>query len=133
MIGIDTNVLVRYITQDDPQQSSLASTIIEQSCTRDDPGFINHIVLCELVWVLKRCYNASKEESLAVVEQILRTAQLQVFQPQVVWQALKETRAGGVDFADYLNVRINKNMGCLETVTFDRALAQNEGVRLLGE
>ncbi len=131
MIGIDTNVLVRYITQDDHVQSPLATKIIEKNCTRDTPGFINHIVICELVWVLKRCYKVSRKESMAVIEQILRTGQLQVYQPQVVWQALKETRSGTADFADYLNVRINKNIGCLETITFDKALGQTDGVRIL--
>ncbi|PIP44135.1 MAG: hypothetical protein COX17_03195, partial [Deltaproteobacteria bacterium CG23_combo_of_CG06-09_8_20_14_all_60_8] len=88
MIGIDTNVLVRYIAQDDPRQSRAAVEFIEQNCSRDTPGFINHIVLCELVWVLKRCYKVNQAEALKVLEQIMRTAQLQIQEPQVVWQAL---------------------------------------------
>ncbi len=60
MTGIDTNVLVRYIVQDDPAQSALATTFIEKNCTAKKPGFINLIVLCELTWVLKRAYRAER-------------------------------------------------------------------------
>jgi len=56
MIGIDTNVLIRHLVQDDPGQSRAATHIMTKQCTRDDPGFINRIVLCEMVWVLESAY-----------------------------------------------------------------------------
>ena len=131
MTGIDTNVLVRYITQDDPQQAEAASNFIEKSCTPEQPGYVNHIVLCEVFWVLQRCYKARKDKILRVIGQILRTEQFRVQEPQIVWLALSETRAGKADFADYLNWSINKNAGCEQTVTFDRALQGTDGVRVL--
>jgi predicted nucleic-acid-binding protein len=131
MTGIDTNVLVRYITQDDPQQAEAASQFIEKSCTPEQPGYVNHIVLCEVVWVLQRCYKTRPEETLKVIEQILRTEQLHVQEPPVVWLALSAARAGKADFADYLNVSINKKAGCEQTVTFDRAFQGTDGVFVL--
>lgn len=131
MIGIDTNVLVRYITQDDPVQASLATHFIENNCSREVPGFVNHIVLCELVWVLKRCYKVDQKDAIRIIEQILRTVQLNVQQPQVVWQAVKAARSGKADFADYLSSRINIASGCLQTVTFDIAASEIESMHLL--
>ena len=131
MIGIDTNVLARYIVQDDPEQASVASHFIENNCSSEMPGFINHIVLCELIWVLKRCYKVKQSDALKVIEQILRTVQLQVQQPQVVWQAVKAARSGKADFADYLSCRINIASGCLKTVTFDVAASEIDNMELL--
>ncbi len=66
MIGFDTNVLVRHLVQDDPRQSRKATQVIAKQCTRDDPGFISRIVLCELVWVLESAYGYSKDTIVAV-------------------------------------------------------------------
>ena len=78
MIGLDTNVLVRYLVQDDPGQSRKATQVIAKRCTRDDPGFVNRIVLCELVWVLESAYGYSKDTIVAVLEKLLRTSQLKI-------------------------------------------------------
>ena len=66
MIGIDTNVQVRHLVQDDPSQSRAATQVITKQCTRDDSGFINRIVLCELVSVLEIAYGYSKGTAVAV-------------------------------------------------------------------
>ena len=131
MIGLDTNVLVRYITQDDQFQAKEASRFIEENCSTERPGYVNHIVLCEIVWVLKRCYQTSRKEVLKVIEQILRTEQFRVQEPQVVWLALSEAKNGKADFADYLSVSINKEAGCEQMVTFDRGLKSAKGVTVL--
>jgi len=133
MTGLDTNVLVRYITQDDPQQSILATQFIEKQCTPESPGFINYIVLCELVWVLRRCYKAERTQSLQVIEQLLRTAQFQIQEPQVVWRALRQAQTGQADFADYLISQINLTHDCEITFTFDTGAAGISGNRLLEE
>ena len=132
MIGLDTNVLVRYITQDDPKQSEAASKYIEENCSAETPGYVNHIVLCEIIWVLQSCYKVNRFEALAVIKQILRTEEFRVQEPQVIWLALADTREGKADFADYLNVRINKEAGCEKTITFDKALQTTKGVTVLG-
>lgn len=124
MTGLDTNILVRYITQDDPQQSALATRFIEEKCSLEFPGFINHIVLCELVWVLNRCYKTDRMQSLQVIEQLLRTAQFQVQEPQIVWKALKLAQKGKADFADFLISQINLAHQCESTITFDGLAAE---------
>ena len=131
MTGLDTNVLVRYLAQDDPVQARTASRFIEEQCSAESPGFINHIVLCELIWVLKRCYAVKQEQALQVIEQLLRTVQFKVQDPEVVWAALRQARNGKADFSDCLIGRINISHGCQETVTFDQAAAEIDGISLL--
>ena len=131
MTGLDTNALVRYLAQDDPVQARTASRFIEEQCSAESPGFINHIVLCELIWVLKRCYAVKQEQALQVIEQLLRTVQFKVQDPEVVWAALRQARNGKADFPDCLIGRINISHGCRETVTFDQAAAEIGGICLL--
>lgn len=129
MIGLDTNVVVRYITQDDPDQSNLAGDFIEKYCTRSNPGFVNLIVCCEIVWVLKRAYGYDKTTILAVMKQILQTAELHIENADLVWKALSEFESGNADFSDYLISSINRNNDCSYTVTFDKkaaSLSQNK-------
>ena len=78
MIGLDANVLVRYLAQDNLGQSRKAIQVITKQCTRDDPGFINRIALCELVWVLESAYGYSKDTIVTVLEKLLRTSQLKI-------------------------------------------------------
>ncbi|MFN6170080.1 MAG: VapC toxin family PIN domain ribonuclease, partial [Burkholderiales bacterium] len=78
MTGIHTNVLVRYLTQDDPVQSPIATRFIEKNCTAESPGFIPVLVLVELVWVLQSHYGASRDEIIKVVTTLLQTRQLAV-------------------------------------------------------
>ena len=67
MIGIDTNVLVRFLTQDDPEQSALASDVFERELSARNPGFIGLVVLAETVWVLQSAYDATSDEVLDIV------------------------------------------------------------------
>lgn len=76
MIGSDTNLLVRYLTQDEPAQAEMARRLIEERCTAAAPGFVNRIVLCELVWVLMRGYRLSRGATADVIERLLRTKEL---------------------------------------------------------
>jgi len=131
VIGIDTNVLVRYLAQDDPVQAQAATRLIEQTCTKDNPGFLNHLVLCETIWVLEGCYGQPKDTLVITIEQILRVAQLRVDEPQVVWQALEDYRNNQADFADYLLSRINHSKNCTTTMTFDRQAGKSPIFTLL--
>ncbi|MCD2449351.1 PIN domain-containing protein [Methylicorpusculum oleiharenae] len=69
MIGLDTNVIVRYLVQDDEQQSKLATDLIEEQCSTETRLFINEITLCEIVWVLKRAYGYDKAVILDILQQ----------------------------------------------------------------
>lgn len=131
MIGIDTNVLIRYIVQDDPRQARAATRLIEGQCSAEDPGFISHMVLCEFVWVLSSAYRYAKPEVIGVLEQLLRVAQLRVENPQILWRALEDFRRHRADFSDHLIGRLHAAQGCERTVTFDRLAAGAEGFELL--
>jgi predicted nucleic-acid-binding protein len=130
VIGLDTNVLIRYIAQDDPIQSPRAVRLVEKECTPDTPGFIGLITLAELVWVSESCYMATKEDLVAVLRRLLSTKQLVVQNAEIAWQALRMFESGKADFADYLVERIASAAGCANTVTFDQ-LAAKSGMTLL--
>jgi len=133
MIGLDTNVLVRYFAQDDSLQSPIAAEFIETVCSEKHPGFINHIVLCETVWVLDRCYHTDKDTIVVILEKILRIEQFQIQSVDKVWRALKEFKKTAADFADCLVAQSNIGTGCEYTVTFDKKASDSVGYRLLGE
>ena len=131
MIGLDTNVLVRYVTQDDPKQSPLATNLIE-SLTANSPGYITVVSTVELVWVLSSCYGSTKGEICEVLESLLRTKELVVAHADTVWKALRVFRSGKADFADCLIERSANKAKCTHTATFDVGAAKNSGMQLIG-
>ena len=131
MIGIDTNILVRYITQDDEIQSEIATEFIENYCSNGNKVFINHLVICELVWVLKKCYKLSKPKIINVIQHILQISQFSIETPQIIWQALTDYKKGSADFADYVVGRTNIFNNCEETITFDKKASKSKGFSLL--
>lgn len=126
MIGIDTNVLVRYITQDHRQQSSQANKLMDKKLTSDNYGLISKIVLCELIWVLSYAYNYSKSQIEDVVQQILITQELMVEDAENALQALQYYRKGTASFADYFLAQTHCSMGAGYTVTFDKKALQGK-------
>lgn len=131
MKGLDTNVLVRYLVQDDPRQAASATRFIERQCTSDNPGFIGQIVLCELAWVLESNYQQSRAEIASIIELLLQVAQLEVMDPDVVWRALKDYKNSNADFPDHLLARINEAKGCETTLTFDKKASRQLAFQLL--
>lgn len=131
MTGLDTNVLIRYMVQDDPTQSARAIDLIERQCTADAPGFINRIVLCEIAWVLQSVYRRRHAEIAGAVEKILSIDRFRVEDLEQAWRALHAYRSGKADFADYLLGLTNHRSGCRRTATFDRALAGEDAFSLL--
>jgi predicted nucleic-acid-binding protein len=129
--GLDTNVLIRHLVQDDAAQARLAGRFIGSQCSREDPGFINRIVLCETVWVLESAYGYSREDIANAIERVIRTQQFRIENVQSTWTALRMYRSGGADFADCLLGQTNLEAGCLETVTLDKKAAKAGGLRLL--
>ena len=124
MKGLDTNVLVRYFTQDDPVQSVAAERCIQSTCTADQPGLIHAVVLCELVWVLETAYGYSRDQIVNVLDLVLRTRQLQVQDRGIMREALTVYRSGKADFADAVIGHGNRTAGCETTYTFDRKAAR---------
>lgn len=131
MIGFDTNVLVRYIVQDDPVQADAATRLIESRCTAQTPGFVSALVLMELVWVLTTAYRYKKPTVVAVIAQILRTAEFTVEDRDAVWAALRTFEARTAEFADCLIAARNHAHGCAETYTFDRRAARARSMTLV--
>lgn len=130
MIGLDTNVLVRYIAQDDVKQSPKATRLIE-SLTVDAPGYVSIVSVVELVWVLSGCYSSTKGEICEVLETLLRTKEILVAHPDTVWKALRLFKEGKADFADCLIERSANEAGCRYTTTFDRNAANHCGMKLI--
>ena len=118
MIGLDTNVLVRYVMQDDPRQSPRATRLIE-ALTPDEPGFVPVVALVELVWVLSGSYALSRAQIATVLDTLLRSKELVVDRAEFVTQALHRFTGTGADFSDALIERIAAAAGCSTTVTFD--------------
>jgi predicted nucleic-acid-binding protein len=131
VIGLDTNVLVRYFAQDDPRQSKAARSLIDITLTRDAPGHVASISLAEFAWVLKRLYAATRDEIADAIEGLLTAPTIAVEHKGLVWKALREYRASTVGFSDCLIAQINLSAGCATTVTFDKTAAKSAGFRLL--
>jgi predicted nucleic-acid-binding protein len=130
MVGLDTNVIVRYIAQDDEQQSRLASQVID-ACSASQPGFINLICLIEMVWVMQKCYGAEREEICQILTSLLRTQELVVENAAIVSQAIRLYNKTNADFADCLIARSNHAANCHTTYTFDRTAARDCKMQLL--
>ena len=130
MIGLDTNVLIRYIMQDDPKQSPKANKIID-ALSSDDPGFITVVSVIEIYWVLTTTYALTDEQFLQAMEGILRTKQFVVENAEQVLRALRVFEKGGGDFADCLIERTAASAGCTKTMTFDVRASKHAGMTLI--
>ena len=120
MIGLDTNVLVRYLTQDDPVQSRRATELIERRLTDYNPGFVSVVAMTETVWVLDRVYGLSDEEIVEAVERMLQADVLIIESEQEVFTATTALAEGLGSFADALIGALGARAGCAATLTFDR-------------
>jgi len=133
LIGLDTNVLVRYLAQDDKAQAAAATDLIENEFSKNSPGYLNHITLCEIVWVLKKCYKVTKPKLIEIIEGLMSAKQLLIEDVALVWKALKMYESNNIDFSDALISNINTDAGCVYTVTFDKQAAKLKGFESLGK
>lgn len=131
MIGLDTNVLVRYLAQDDPKQSAVATRFIEGRLSAENPGFVSVVTLCEIVWVLAESYAADRKRIRDTVEGLLATKQLVIERTELVWKALRAWEGVAADFSDALIGQIAIAHGSQTTMTFDRTAAKLPGFELL--
>jgi predicted nucleic-acid-binding protein len=130
MTGLDTNILVRYITKDDLEQGRRAADLLRY-LTLESMGYVSLVTLIELVWVLRSQYRLSKSELIQRLEQMLDTPELIVQNHSAVKLALRRFASGKADFADCLIERLGYTAGCNETVTFDLNASRFAGMRLL--
>lgn len=119
MVALDTNVIVRYIAQDDPVQSVAATRIFEEVITDKNHGFVSAIALCETIWVLSRAYGQPRDKLAEVIEVLLKANNLELEHRDLVWSVLDDYRTGQADFSDYLIARIGKANGASTTLSFD--------------
>ena len=129
MIGLDTNVVVRYLTHDDPTQTAAAMKAMNL-LSADSPGFLSLIVIAELVWVLESFYRFRRNEIEQVIDTLLRSKELIIERADIVSQALRVFRSSRADFADCLIERCAHAAECQYTLTFDQHAA-GAGMRLL--
>jgi len=131
MIGLDTNILVRYLAQDDPVQSPKAGELIEQQLTGDNPGFLSVVVMAETVWVLDRAYGLADHAIAAAIERTLQADVLVVESEQEVFAAMIALKEGHGSFADALTGGLGIRAGCSRTLTFDQKASRLPGFELL--
>jgi predicted nucleic-acid-binding protein len=126
MIGLDTNVLVRYITQDDAKQSPQANKLIDNVLSVENCAVISKIVLCELAWVLSYAYRYNKKQIAMVIQQILITQEFIIEDAENALKALDAYKTGTAGFADYFLAQTHHALGADYTVTFDKKALQGK-------
>ena len=119
MIGLDANVLVRYLAQDDPVQSPIATAVVERRLTEANPDFVSIVAMVETVWVLDRAYGLAPGEIAAAVERVRQADTLIVENEQEVFTAMIALKEGRGAFADAVIAALGAKAGCERTLTFD--------------
>jgi predicted nucleic-acid-binding protein len=131
MIGLDTNILIRYLAQDDPDQSPVATELIEQRLSEQEPGFISVVAMAEMVWVLERAYGLADRAIAAAIERTLQADVLIVESEQEVFTAMIALKEGRGSFADALIGALDARAGCSRTFTFDQGALRLPGFESL--
>jgi predicted nucleic-acid-binding protein len=131
MIGIDTNILIRYLVQDDEKQSGLASRLLEGMLNDKKQGLVGSVVLCELVWVLRRAYGYGKDQVVEVLRFLLSSTDLVVDRIDDAWRALREYESGSADFSDYYIGQMNRTLQAETTYTLDQKAGKGKHFTLL--
>jgi predicted nucleic-acid-binding protein len=130
-IGIDTNVLLRMVLNDDAEQRAKALAF-GKGLSTDKPGFVSLIVLVEFSWSLISRYRQPKEQVLAAIQRLLKIKTLVFEDFDAIVVALERSNSAQVDFADALITEHNLRSGCSHTVTFDQHAARSiAGMELL--
>lgn len=131
MIGLDTNVLVRYVTGDDETQSTAVDRFIQRKLRPDSPGFISLVALAEMVWVLRSRYRADTDELVEIVRELASDVRFRLQDDHSVWLALEMVERSGADLPDALIAAIGRREGCSHTATFDADACRLPDMKLL--
>jgi len=129
--GVETNVLIRFLLDDDAKQSARALAFMRDEISAAAPGFVSLVTLLETVWVLESLYEFSAADQPAVVDDLLNTDALVVAERPAVARALAQARLHNADFQDCLVTTLGVAAGCDRTVTFDKRAAKRAGMTLL--
>jgi len=123
MIGLDSNIVLRAITGDDPVQSPAARRFLS-TLSDNNPGVLNSVVLAEIAWTLRTRHKFAKREVLGRIEDLMRSNAYHIVDRDAVIQALEISLEHSVEFADALIGEINRVVGCPTTITFDQGASQ---------
>ena len=129
--ALDTNLLVRLLTNDDAAQAARVEAWLVANATPQAPAYVDHVVLCELGWVLESSYAYSRAHVHGAIAALLEYDILSVESPALVQQALRWFAAGPADFSDYLLAARARSAGCAAVLTLDRKAAKTATHRLL--
>lgn len=132
MKGLDTNVLLRFFTQEDPEQARIATALILAAEEQGERLHVSTIALCELVWVLRSAYRIRRDGIISTIESLLSSSTFEIQDRDLVRRALDTYKIGKADFADYLIGWQDRRAGCSETLTFDGGLKGADGFQVLG-
>ena len=127
MIGLDTNILVRHLAQDDPVQSAKATELVERRLSEENPGFVSIVAMVETAWVLDRAYGLADDEIAAAIERTLQADVLVVEDEQEVFAAMIALKEGHGSFADALIGGLGGRAGCTHTLTFEKKASRLPG------
>jgi predicted nucleic-acid-binding protein len=120
VLGLDTNILVRYITNDDPKWSPIARQFIDSQCTLKNPGFVHPLVLAEIIWAIKKLDGYNKQKTIALVREFLDADNLIIGNAHQVELALENYRASSAGFTDCLIATLNDEVGATPTYSIDK-------------
>lgn len=123
MVGLDTNVVLRYLLQDDPKQTRHANQIFDQ-LSEQNLGFISLVTVLEIVWVLRSLLQQNPSQIASHLENLLTADSLEVQNEQQVFEAVFALKSGSGEFEDALIGALNAWAGCSHTLTFDRKAAR---------
>lgn len=131
MIGMDTNVLLRFLLADDPEQFDIAKTFVSQRSI-DDPAFVSLVVVAEMAWVLKRRYRFTNEDIIKVLRKLLPSEQFLFEDEDRLYAMTEDDLMVHIDLSDRIIAYLASRQGATHTVTFDRAAARSiPGMELL--
>jgi predicted nucleic-acid-binding protein len=130
VIAVDTNVLLRYLLDDEASQSKAARHLLDETCSASDPAFVHDAVLAEIVWVLRR-KRPARQEIATMLRHILDHEHLAFADEAAFAAAIDAYERGPADFAEYLVAASARNRGMMPTVTFDEAAAKSPAFLLL--
>jgi predicted nucleic-acid-binding protein len=129
MSALDTNVLVRFLVEDDAAQTAAAKQVLRTAIEAGEPLFVSDVVLIEITWVLSRSYRVSRQGIHDVLSRLLQARQLSFRNGPVLLQALARFAKGKGDFADDVVLELAREAGHHDVITFDQALLKEAGFR----
>ncbi len=133
MAALDTNVLVRFLVQDDAKQGLLARELIRSTLAKGEPLFVPVTVMLELEWVLRSNFGFDKAQIILTLTSLLAASELSFESEQSVEVALELFRQNKADFSDCVHIALSHSAGMTPMWTFDRAASKVDGAKLLSE